>query len=107
MRLKSTCGTFGEGAEASGGRDGGQVVFSDPQQILTLTAGVKAVLLQVSGSQEGAGVKVLPRELDNLLGFDPTTIYKLEALQVDNLKKRKQVVIFNAENKYYRRNLSL
>lgn len=94
MRLESTCGTFGEVAEAGGGRDGGQVVFSDPQQILALTAGVKAVLLQVSGSQEGAGVKIHPRKLDNLLGFDPTTIYKLEALKVDNLKKRESKTVF-------------
>lgn len=50
------------------------------------------MLLQVSGSQEGAGVKILPWELDNLLGFDPTTVYKLKALQVDNLGKRTHVI---------------
>lgn len=44
-------------------------------------------MLEVPGSQEGAGVKILPREFDNLLGLDPATIHKLEALQVDNLKR--------------------
>ncbi len=48
-------------------------------------------MLQVSGSQEGAGVKILPRELDNLLGLDPATVHKLEALQMDNLKKRTHI----------------
>lgn len=90
VRLKSTCSTFGKVAEAGGGRDRGQVVFSNPQQILALTAGVEAVLLQVSGSQEGAGVEIFPRELDNLLGLDPAAVHKLEALQVDNLKKKTQ-----------------
>lgn len=79
-RVKSTCGTFGKVAEASGGRDGGQVVLSNPQQILALAAGVEAVLLQVPGSQEGAGVEVFPGELDDLLGFDPAAVHKLEAL---------------------------
>lgn len=78
--------TFRQVVEAGRGRDGGQVVFSDPQQVLALAAGVEAVLSQVSGSQEGTGVKVLPREFDNLLGFDPATVHQLEALQVDNLK---------------------
>lgn len=44
------------------------------------------MLPQVSGSQEGTGVKILPRKFDNLLGFDPATVHELEALQVDNLK---------------------
>jgi len=90
-RRRSTCGTFGKVAEASGGRDGRQVIFSDLQQILALTAGVEAVLHQVSGGQEGAGVKTLPRELDNLLGFDPSAIDELEALQVDDLKRRTRI----------------
>lgn len=77
-----------EVAEASRGRDGGQIVFTDPQQILALAAGVEAVLLQVSGSQEGAGVKILPRELNNLLGFDPAAVDELETLQMDNLERR-------------------
>lgn len=46
------------------------------------------MLPPVSGSQEGTGVKILPRKFDNLLGFDPATVHKLEALQVDNLKSR-------------------
>lgn len=46
------------------------------------------MLLQVSGSQESTGVEIFPRELDNLLGFDPAAIHELEALQVDDLKKR-------------------
>lgn len=46
------------------------------------------MLAPVSGSQEGAGVKILPRKFDNLLGFDPAAVHKLEALQVDNLKSR-------------------
>lgn len=89
-KKRRTCSTFGKVTEASGGRDRGQVVFSNPQQILALTAGVEAVLLQVSGSQEGAGVAIFPRELDNLLGLDPAAVHKLEALQVDNLKKKTQ-----------------
>lgn len=83
----SAGGTFGQVVEAGGGRDGGQVIFSDPQQVLALAAGVEAVLSQVSGGQEGTGVKILPWKLDNLLGFDPATIHELEALQVDNLKR--------------------
>lgn len=49
------------------------------------------MLLQVSGSQESTGVEIFPRELDNLLGLDPATIHKLEALQVDDLKKRTHI----------------
>lgn len=44
------------------------------------------MLPQVSGSQEGTGVKILPWKFDNLLGFDPAAVHELEALQVDNLK---------------------
>lgn len=44
------------------------------------------MLPQVSGSQEGTGVKILPRKFDNLLGFDPAAVHELEALQVDNLE---------------------
>lgn len=82
------CSTFGQVVEAGGGRHGRQVVFSDPQQVLALTAGVWTVLPQVSGSQEGARIEILPGKLDDLLGFDPTSVHKLEALQVDNLKNR-------------------
>lgn len=63
---------------------------------------MKAALLQVSGGQEGAGVKILPRELDNFLGFDPTAIYKLEALQVDNLDKRTYILELFSSSKYYK-----
>lgn len=45
------------------------------------------MLLQVSGSQEGAGVEILSRELHDLLGLDPTAVHKLEPLEVDDLKK--------------------
>lgn len=83
---KLVSGTFGEVAEPGWSRHGGQVVFSDPQQVFTLAAGVQAVLLQVSGSQEGAGIKVLTWELNNLLRLNPATVDELEALQVDNLK---------------------
>lgn len=48
------------------------------------------MLLQVSGSQEGAGVEIFSRELHNLLGLDPTAVYKLEPLKVDNLKKERK-----------------
>lgn len=44
-------------------------------------------MLEVPGSQEGAGIKILPWKLDDLLGLDPATIHELEALQVDNLHK--------------------
>lgn len=80
--------TFRQVVEASRGRDGGQVVLSHPQQVLALAAGVEAVLSQVSGGQEGTGVKALPRKFDNLLGFDPATVDELEALQVDDLRSR-------------------
>lgn len=83
--------TFGEVAEAGGCRDGGQVVFSNPEQILPLAPGVEAVLLQVSWSQKGAGIKILLWKLDNLLGLDPATVHELEALQVDNLESRTHV----------------
>lgn len=85
MQVFLTCSTFGQVVEAGGGRDGGQVVFPDPQQVLALAAGVEALLSQVSGSQEGTGVEILPRKLDDLLGFDPAAVHKLESLQVDNL----------------------
>lgn len=79
--------TFGKIAETSRSRYRWEVVFANPQQVLTLAAGVEAALLQVSRSQEGAGIKTLPWKLDNLLGFNPTTINKLEAFQVNNLVK--------------------
>lgn len=46
------------------------------------------MLSQVSGGQEGTGVETLPWKFDNLLGFDPASVHKLEALQVDDLKSR-------------------
>ena len=36
--------TFREVAEAGRGRDGGEVVLAQPQQLLALAAGVEAVL---------------------------------------------------------------
>lgn len=49
------------------------------------------MLSQVSGGQEGTGVEALPREFDNLLGFDPAAVDELEALQVDDLRSRDRV----------------
>ena len=73
--------TFREVAEAGRGRDGGEVVLAQPQQLFALAAGVEAVLLpQVPRGQEGAGVKALPGELDDLLGLDPAPVHEVEAL---------------------------
>lgn len=38
--------------------------------------------------QEGSRVKLFTRKLHYLLGLDPATIHKLEALQVNNLEKQ-------------------
>ena len=88
--------TFREIAEASRGRDGGEVVLAQPQQLLSLAAGVEAVLLpQVPRGQEGAGVKALPGELDDLLGLNPAPVHEVEALQMNDLERKKQCVDYD------------
>ena len=77
--------TFESAGESSRGRDKRDVVSTPrPQKAVPLAVGVQTVL-HLPGSQEGTGVEILPGELNDLLGLDPTPVYKLEALQVDNL----------------------
>lgn len=50
------------------------------------------MLLPVSRSKEGAGVKILSWKLDNLLRLYPSTIDELEAFEVNNLKRGSQYI---------------